>query len=234
MTAPGMSRWLRVRSVLDRIAAVLLGTAAAPLVAVLGLLVRRHDGGPPFIQVQRVGRGGRPFGMWKIRSMRVEDPAGRALGPALTSSEDDRITPIGRQLRKLHLDELPQLLHVARGEMLLFGPRPEAPEFVDGDDPAWRRVLVAPPGIAGPTQLMVGDWELTQIDRDADGTAYRRIVLPVKLDIDAWYVQGATLRLDLRILGGLVGRVVTGRDARRLRAIVDHDVPTARAALRSA
>jgi lipopolysaccharide/colanic/teichoic acid biosynthesis glycosyltransferase len=221
----GPSPWLRRRLVLDRAVAALLGVLVAPVVALLGYLVHRHDDGPALVRVPRVGRGGREFGMWKIRSMRAETSDGRATGIALTSSGDDRITPIGRRMRSLHLDELPQLLNVARGEMCLLGPRPEAPAFVDPADPRWQDVLEVPPGIAGPTQLIVGDWEVTQIDLDTTGTAYQDVVVPVKLAIDRWYVRSATPRSDLQVLLGLVQRVLPGPDSAALRRTVERAVP---------
>lgn len=218
------SRWLRRRLVADRVVASVVGVFVAPLVAVLGVLVRQ-DGGPALVRVPRVGRGGREFGMWKLRSMRAETSDGRAGGIELTGSADDRITPIGRRMRSLHLDELPQLLNVARGEMCLLGPRPEAPAFVDLHDPAWRAVLAVPPGIAGPTQLIVGDWEVTQIDADTTGSAYQDVVVPVKLAIDRWYVRTAGPGSDLRVLDALVRRVLPGRDSDRLRRLVQAAVP---------
>lgn len=226
-----ISRWLRVRLVLDRLLAAVIAVAVAPLVAVLAVLVRRHDGGTPLIRVPRSGRGGRTFGMWKLRSMRIEQADGRASGAALTSSDDGRITPIGARMRSLHLDELPQLLNVVRGEMCLLGPRPEAPEFVDTTDPAWQHVLEVPPGIAGPTQLIVGDWELTEIDRDEGGTAYSDVVVPVKLDIDRWYLERATPLLDLTVLATLVRHVLPGGELPSLGRRVRDQVPSARRAL---
>ncbi len=224
--AAAASPWLRARLVLDRVVAAALALLTAPVVALLGWLVHRHDDGPPLVRVPRVGRGGREFGMWKIRSMRAETSDGRATGIALTSSGDDRITPIGRRMRQLHLDELPQLLNVARGEMCLLGPRPEAPAFVDHDDPAWQEVLQVPPGIAGPTQLVVGEWEVTQIDLDTTGTAYQDVVVPVKLAIDAWYVRTATPLTDLRVLGALLRHVLPGGDGDGLRRAVEAEVPS--------
>ncbi len=222
----GPSRWLRVRLVADRVIAALLAALTAPLVGALALTIRRHDGGPALITVPRVGRDGRSFAMWKLRSMRVTGSDGRAAGAALTSSGDDRITPVGARMRSLHLDELPQLYNVVRGEMCLLGPRPEAPEYVD-DQPAWRDVLSVPPGIAGPTQLVVGDWERTQIDRDQTGDAYRRVVVPVKLAIDAWYVSAASVSLDLLVLSSLIRHVLPGGEHPALLQSVATAVPTA-------
>ena len=223
---PGPSSWLRRRLVLDRVLAAVLALLAAPVMAALGYLVPRHDDGPALVRVPRIGRDGREFGMWKIRSMRAETSDGRATGLALTGSADDRITPIGRRMRSLHLDELPQLLNVARGEMCLLGPRPEAPGFVEGDDPAWRRVLAVPPGIAGPTQLIVGEWEVSLIDADTTGSAYQDVVVPVKLAVDGWYVETATPWTDLRVVGALVRHVLPGPDSSWLRRTVEAAVPS--------
>lgn len=224
------SRWLRMRRWIDRFLAAVLLAGVAPAIGVLAILVRLDDRGPAFIAVPRVGQGGQVFGMWKIRSMRVERQDGRALGAVLTNSEDPRITRMGRIVRGTHLDELPQLLNVVRGQMLLLGPRPEAPEYVDIDETAWVEALQVPPGIAGPTQLVVGDWELTQIDLDESGTAYRRVVLPVKLGIDRWYVRSASPSLDLLIVRTLLVSVLRGGDAAGLRRTVEHSVPAASAA----
>lgn len=217
-----MSAWLRIRTVADRVVAALLSVVSAPFVAVLAVLIRHSDGGVPLVRVPRSGRDGAVFGMWKLRSMRVDTVDGRAAGSGLTLAEDDRITPIGKRLRSLHLDEIPQLYNVARGEMSLLGPRPETPEYVDLDDPAWVEVLSTVPGIAGPTQLIVGDWERSLIEDD--GQAYRSTVLPVKLAIDAWYLQSATPVLDLQILAALAGQTL-GREPRSLRNRVFRDVP---------
>ncbi len=222
-----VSRWLRVRTVIDRGIAALLALLTAPVVAALAVLVRRQDGFAPLITVPRTGRDGTTFGMWKLRSMRVDTADGRASGTALTGTDDDRITPIGAKMRALHLDELPQLYNVIRGEMCLFGPRPEAPEFVDLDDPAWRDVLRVPPGIAGPTQLIVGEWEKSEIDADTTGEAYQRAVLPVKLAIDRWYLRDSSPRQDLLVLTSLIRHVLPGADGPELRRRVGAAVPEA-------
>lgn len=218
-----MSSYLRARVVADRAVAAVVLALVSPVIAVVGWMIRRHDGGPALIRVERVGRGGTTIGMWKLRSMRAETSGGQATGVSLTSADDDRITPIGRWLRKGHLDELPQLLNVVRGEMALLGPRPEAPEFVDLRDERWRSVLEAPPGIAGPTQLAVGDWERDVITAAPDGSAYEEVVVPVKLAIDRWYVSEASPSLDLAVVMGVVRHLTGGRPSAlldRVRAAV--------------
>lgn len=222
-----MSSWLRVRLVLDRIVALVLLALASPAVAAAAVLVRRHDGGPSLISVPRMGKGGRPIRMWKIRSMRAEAVDGTASGVPLTTAGDSRVTPIGARLRAHHLDEIPQLYNVIRGEMCLFGPRPEAPEFVDLDDPRWQEVLRVPPGLAGPTQLIVGDWERHRISNDPSGAAYISQVLPVKLAIDAWYVRGASLGLDAQVAASLIRHLGAGIRPSSLIARVRAEVPEA-------
>lgn len=195
-----MNRWLKTRLVLDRAVAALAVVVFAPAVALLAVLVNRQDGGPAFVRVERTGRDFKPFMMWKLRSMRADLPGGRAGGTALTAENDDRITPLGRRLRSCHLDEIPQLLNVLKGEMLLIGPRPETPEYVDRNDARWQIVLQVPPGIAGPSAVIVGDWESRLIAADPNGPAYPELVLPVKLAIDRWYVETMSPTRDLAIL----------------------------------
>ena len=221
-----MSPWLRRRQALDRVAAAALGLIVSPLVAVLALLARRGSRGPGLVGLPRVGRGGVPFRIWKVRTMVAETADGAAAGAPLTAAADARVTRLGRRIRPARLDELPQLWNVVRGEMALLGPRPEAPSYVSGDDPRWGAVLKARPGIAGPTQLVVADWEARLIGT-GEGDAYRERVLPVKLAIDRWYVQQATPRLDLAILTGLVQRLVLGRRRTALHDLVEAAVPEA-------
>ncbi|MEX0768345.1 MAG: sugar transferase [Microthrixaceae bacterium] len=228
-----LSKWLSFRLTVDRLLGVIFAVLTSPIVAVLALLVRRHDGESPLITVPRVGVNGTTFQMWKIRSMRVDTADGHASGVSLTSTNDSRITPIGARMRSLHLDELPQLYNVARGEMCLLGPRPEAPAFVDLQDPVWQTVLSAPPGIAGPTQLIVGDWERSEIDKDQIGDAYQHVVVPVKLAIDQWYLLNASWRLDLLILSSLLRHVLPGGESARLQEAVAAAVPESAVPIRS-
>lgn len=224
-----MSLWLLVRRPLDRLVAVALLLVAAPLLGLAGIAVRLVDGPPMFIQVPRVGHQGRTFGMLKVRTMRPTTPARGPGSRSLSGRGDERVTSIGRHLRRWRLDELPQLVNVIRGEMALLGPRPEAPDFVD-DSVAWRHVLRARPGIAGPTQVMVHRWEATIFGGpEFDGTQaeadYRHIVLPVKLAIDRWYVDHASPRIDLMVLGALLPRIVGSRSRKTLAAETRRSVP---------
>jgi lipopolysaccharide/colanic/teichoic acid biosynthesis glycosyltransferase len=203
-----VSSWLRLRAPLDRLVAAVLGIVLAPVVAVLAWRIRRSDPGPGLVVLPRVGRYGKRFGMHKLRTMRADDGRGLAGGARITSGEDPRVTAIGRTLRRLRIDELPQLLDVVTGRMALLGPRPETPELVDAADTRWGPVLQMRPGIAGPTQLLVDQWEAELLQGPDAPDVYRDHVLPVKLAVDAWYVQRATPWTDVLVAASLVQRFV--------------------------
>lgn len=203
-----MSPWLRRRQIADRIVAVALGILVAPLVGVLGWIVRRESPGPAFVRVDRVGQNGRHFRMHKLRTMVADGDRGSARGSVITATDDSRITRSGRVLRATHLDELPQLLDVVFGGMALIGPRPEVPEFVDASDPQWKQVLQARPGIAGPTQIAIEGFEKSVLSEPDTENAYRELVVPHKLRLDAWYMEHAGVRLDAEVVVSLVQRAV--------------------------
>ena len=215
-----MTPWLAARAVVDRGVGALASVVLAGPVVALAWWIRRADGGPGHVTVTRVGRHGRTFGMFKLRTMRVAGTSGRAGGPPLTLVGDTRITPIGATLRRWRLDELPQLANVVAGQMALIGPRPEDPAFVDTRDALWREILAARPAMIGPTQFLVAEWETTLPGVDE----YRDEILPVKKAIDAWYVRTASPGLDLLVLGA-VGRQLLGRPQSPLRARVLREVP---------
>lgn len=228
MSTRGPSTWIRVRMVLvDRLVALLLVPVLAPVIGVLGWRVRAADGGPALIGLDRMGRGGRTFPMWKLRSMRAEAPGGAARGSSITASDDDRITPIGARMRRWRLDELPQVWNVLRGDMAVFGPRPETPVMVDLDDPRWQAVLAVKPGITGPTQLLVERWEAETLAHGSAAESYREVILPVKLAIDRWYVEHGTPVTDVQVVCSMVQRFVLGREVTWVERTVRRGVPEA-------
>ncbi len=227
---PGPSRWMGLRSVvLDRLVALVLLPVLAPVIAVLAWRVRRGDGGSALIGLPRIGRSGATFTMWKLRSMRISRPDGAAGGSVITAKDDDRVTPIGARLRRWRLDELPQVWNVCRGDMVFLGPRPETPTMVDVDDPRWRAVLRARPGITGPTQLLVERWEAAVLTSDAAAHRYEHEILPVKLAVDRWYVEHATPAIDVAVAWSMLQRFVLGRSETWVDRIVRDQVPEARA-----
>jgi lipopolysaccharide/colanic/teichoic acid biosynthesis glycosyltransferase len=222
-----MKLWLRARGPLDRAVALILAALTSPVISVLSLMVRRHDPGPGLIRLERVGRHGQRFYQWKLRSMRRADESRTSLGAPISGANDPRVTKLGRHLRKWRLDELPQLINVISGEMALVGPRPETPSYVDLADPRWAEVLRVRPGIAGPTQVLVADWEADFVARACDADAYGATVLPLKLAIDGWYVRRASPWLDLLVIVALVQRFFGPPTRSALYAWVLAEVPAA-------
>jgi lipopolysaccharide/colanic/teichoic acid biosynthesis glycosyltransferase len=167
-----------------------------PILAVGAVLVRATSRGPAIFRQQRVGRGGRPFTLYKLRTMRVS-----AEGPQVTARGDDRITPVGRFLRRSKLDELPQLWNVVRGDMSLVGPRPEVARYVNIQDPAWQRVLRVRPGITDPVTLQLRDEEtlLARVEGDRE-LFYREELQPEKLRQYATYLENRSTWTDVEVL----------------------------------
>ena len=173
---------LRIKHAVDRLVACGALVVLAPVFAAIGLLVRREDGGPVFFRQRRAGRGGKPFDVFKFRSMIVN--ADR-IGLGLNVAEGDaRITRTGRRLRDWSLDELPQLVNVARGEMSLVGPRPGLVSQADRYDDEQRRRLEVRPGLTGWAQV-----------NGRNALSWRE-----RIALDVWYVEHFSLFLDLRIL----------------------------------
>ena len=164
----------------------------------VGLLVACTSRGPLLYKQKRVGRDGRLFEIFKFRTMCV---GADKKGPSVTSSDDVRITPIGRWLRVSKLDEIPQLINVLFGDMSLVGPRPQVPQFVEHFDPSMRElVLRVRPGITGPTAIRFRNEEQLLANQPDRETFYIRQILPVKLEMDVEYVENRSMREDVRIL----------------------------------
>ena len=192
-----------VRDVVDRIAGIALLVLVAPVVAVLAALVKLDSPGPAFFLQRRVGRGGRLFHVVKLRTMVVNAESLRdellerneADGPYFKIREDPRITRVGRVLRKLSLDELPQLWNVAKGEMSLVGPRPALEEEVLRYPFWFRRRLSVRPGVTGLWQV--------------NGRAELSFTESMRLDLS--YVEGWSPWLDVQILIRTIGVVLFGK-----------------------
>lgn len=187
----------RSRRALDLVVAVPVAVLSAPLVFVLVVAASVTSGAPGIYRQTRIGRGGHPFNIFKIRSMR---PSKKPGGTTITTSSDPRITPFGAQLRRFKLDELPQLWNVVAGQMSLVGPRPDVPGYADvlvGDD---REMLKLRPGITGPASLVFRAEEQLLADA-ADAEVFNNSILwPEKVAINVAYARHATLWDDLRLL----------------------------------
>lgn len=179
----------------------------APLIFICALLVKLTSRGPAFYHQTRLGKGGRPFEIIKIRTMTRD--AETDSGAVLCTVGDARITTVGRVMRFLHLDELPQLINVMRGEMCLVGPRPERPEII-----AKHRLDEYVPGFVERMHVLPGVTGLAQINLPADVSA--DCVIP-KVALDREYVATATALLDLRILACTALRMLGVRHGRAVR-----------------
>ncbi|MBN9519698.1 sugar transferase [bacterium] len=180
-----LPRWKRVG---DRILAAFLLVATAPVIAVAMVLVKVASRGPAIYSQTRLGLNGRLFTMYKIRTMTHNCEAGS--GPRWATPDDPRQIRFGRLLRRTHLDELPQLWNVLRGDMSLVGPRPERPEIVAQFESLipWYSVrLTVPPGLTGLAQL--------NLPPDSSIDSVRR-----KLRYDVHYAANLGVWLDLRLL----------------------------------
>jgi exopolysaccharide biosynthesis polyprenyl glycosylphosphotransferase len=199
---------------MDVVVAGVAGLVALPLLAIFALLIKR-DGGPVFFRQVRIGEGGAPFTILKMRTMRVDADARWA------AADDDRITGIGRFLRRTHLDELPQVLNVLRGEMSVVGPRPEQPAFVDKLErvvPFYQRRHLMKPGLTGWAQVRCG-YAGSEI-----GSAW-------KVCHDLYYLKHRSVGLNLVILGETVRTLVADRQYTAEPATVDFILAPTRTAL---
>ncbi len=181
-----------VKRAFDLAIAVPAAIVLAPVMVGLAAWVRVDSPGPALFRQKRAGAFGRPFTCLKFRSM-VDGAEGKGAGLAVTE-DDDRITRAGRVLRRLSLDEVPQLINVIRGDMSIVGPRPTVPSQVAHYDGEQRRRLIARPGITG----------LAQVRGRAAIPWSERIALDVQY-VDTW-----SLALDLRILADTVRVVLRG------------------------
>ena len=167
-----------------------------PLLAASAAAIAATSRGPVLFRQERVGRGGRNFVLYKLRTMRTAQG-----GPQVTSGDDRRVTRVGRLLRRTKLDELPELWNVLRGDMSLVGPRPEVPRYVNVGNPAWRFVLEAKPGVTDPVTLRLRNEEslLAEVPGDREHF-YLSTLQPFKLKGYAEYLRIRSWRSDLTIL----------------------------------
>ncbi len=198
---PPLTLWWRL--VLKRVvdfAGSLIGLMfVSPIMAIVALAVKLDSKGPMLYSQERVGRFGEPFTIYKFRTMRID---AEASGPVWASGDEDpRLTRLGGFLRRSHLDELPQLLNVLKGEMSLVGPRPERPHFtgeLSETIPTYDERLLVKPGMTGLAQVHYRyDTSIADVKR--------------KLRFDLLYVKRMCLTLDARILAWTLSVVITGR-----------------------
>ena len=193
---PKSSLGFSVKPVIDTVLATLLLVAALPVLAAAALAIRLSSPGPIFFRQRRVGQAGREFLMYKLRTMR--EGAEDGTGPVLASHDDERVVGIGRLLRAMRIDEIPQLLNVLNGTMSLVGPRPERPELAEvlvDEIPAYAERWLVKPGVSGLAQVR-GEYHTSP---------------SYKLKYDLAYIHNHSLLLDIRIMVETIKTLATRR-----------------------
>jgi lipopolysaccharide/colanic/teichoic acid biosynthesis glycosyltransferase len=196
LVMPRPSLYAACKRAAELTAALVLLVLTGPVILLAALLVKLTSRGPAFYTQTRVGVGGRPFTIYKLRTMIHNCES--LTGPRWAMPDDPRITPLGYFLRVSHLDELPQLINVLKGDMSLVGPRPERPEFVKELEralPGYRGRLAVRPGVTGLAQV--------QLPADTDLESVR-----LKLAHDLFYVRAGGFWLDLRLICCTACRIV--------------------------
>jgi lipopolysaccharide/colanic/teichoic acid biosynthesis glycosyltransferase len=188
-----------VRRLFDLVVAGGALLCAGPVIAVAAIGVKLSSSGPAFFKASRVGQGGNLFIMYKLRTMHCRETA----GSSITAAEDPRVFLVGKILRVLKIDELPQLLNIVKGEMAIVGPRPEAPDIVENHyTDEYHRSLDVPPGLTSPGSIYYythGEQILAEDGTDAEELYLQRL-LPRKMAIDLEYLDRATLQSDLGVM----------------------------------
>jgi sugar transferase (PEP-CTERM system associated) len=191
----------KIKRLFDLIASGLLLSLTAPMIGLTALAIRMDSRGPVFYRQQRVGRGQKVFTIYKFRSMRQDAEIGKARWAA---ERDPRVTRVGRFLRLTHIDEIPQIWNIFKGDMSLVGPRPERPEFVEvleNEIPYYFVRYTVRPGITGWAQV---SYRYGASIEDAKN----------KLEFDLYYIKNMSLFLDFKILLRTIGVVLLGDGAR--------------------
>jgi exopolysaccharide biosynthesis polyprenyl glycosylphosphotransferase len=189
----------RVKRALDVAVALVAGIVFLPVIGLCAIAIKLHDGGPVLFRQRRIGSGGREFTLLKLRTMRTGPDVAR-----WSCKDDARVTPVGRVLRRRHLDEMPQLFNVLRGDMSVVGPRPEQPSFVERLEetvPHYSRRHLIKPGMTGWAQVRCG-----YAASDAESAW--------KLCHDLYYLKHQSIRLDIAILVETLRTLVADRQFR--------------------
>jgi len=186
------------KTILDYIVTLLCLTLLIPIIIILSLLIKLGGKGPVIYSQRRLGRNGKPFNIYKFRSMYFGNEEGKAL---ISSREDKRITPLGRFMRKYKFDEIPNFLNVLKGDMSIIGPRPEQQFFVDQiiqREPRYMHLTKIKPGITSWGQVQYG------YASDVDEMIRR-------MEYDLFYLENRSLLFDLKIALCTIALIVKGR-----------------------
>jgi lipopolysaccharide/colanic/teichoic acid biosynthesis glycosyltransferase len=196
----------------------------APVMAVIALLIKRQDGGPIFYRGVRVGKGEKPFRIFKFRTMVAN---AESLGGSCTATDDPRITPLGRMLRRYKLDELPQLINVLIGDMSFVGPRPDTHAYADLLTSEQARIVFSVrPGITDWATLWNSDEEAFLTCKGKTAEAYLCHIWPTKIRLQMEYVRHRSMIVDLAIIARTIVAVMGHKRSARGRGDPAAYLPT--------
>lgn len=189
-----------IKRIFDLVVSVIGLIILAPFFLLVAILIKLDSPGPVFYKGDRIGKDGKPFKIFKFRSMvnRADQK-----GSALTHGDDPRITRVGSILRKWKIDELPQIINILVGEMSVVGPRPESPNYVKHYTPEQQKVLQVKPGMAGLTQVRFRHEEALLSRSTNLEEEYVEEIMPQKLALDLEYIEKQSLLLDIRLFIGM-------------------------------
>jgi lipopolysaccharide/colanic/teichoic acid biosynthesis glycosyltransferase len=182
----------------------------APLFGVVALMIKLDSRGRVFFRQKRIGKGFRPFWIYKFRTMTEGTPVAAL---PLTVGEDPRITRVGRFLRRSKIDELPQLINILKGEMTLVGPRPEVPRYVEAFRHEYQEILTMRPGLTDLASLKYRDESELLGQSDHPEEEYLRCVLPDKIRLGKEYIRRSSLLFDFSLIVRTLLKVIFPRSA---------------------
>lgn len=198
---PPQTVYLSIKRIMDVVMIIATLPVTIPVLLITAILIKLESKGPVFFWQERVGTFGKSFNMLKLRSMTTDS---EKEGSQFASNTDKRVTKVGRIIRKMRIDEIPQLWNVLKGEMSIIGPRPEQVSFVNKFNktiPNYADRHVVAPGITGLAQTVQG-----YVD-DENGTV-------VKLKYDLEYIKGMSFFMDMKIVYKTIYTILTGFGAR--------------------
>ncbi|WP_191566702.1 sugar transferase [Metabacillus idriensis] len=190
--------YLAMKRVVDILLSAVGLMIAIPIILITSMFIKLESKGPAFFTQERSGLNGKTFNIYKLRSMTIDAEKN---GPQWASKNDNRVTKVGKFIRKTRIDELPQLFNVFKGDMTIFGPRPERPIFVEQfskEIPGFDKRIVVKPGLTGWAQVNGG----------------YDILPEEKLKLDLFYIKHMSMALDFKIMLKTVKVILTGEGAR--------------------
>lgn len=196
-----------IKRIMDIVVAIISLIVLAPLFIIIMILIKIDDGGPVFYIQERVGRGFQTFKLLKFRTMVVE---GDKKGLLITRHDDQRITRVGKILRKYKIDELPQLINIIKGDMSIVGPRPEMKKYVDLFKEEYKSILKVRPGLTDYATIEFRNEEEILGKFYDPEQAYINVILPNKIELSRKYVNEAGLITDILIIAKTIKAILFG------------------------